>query len=153
MYTTEPFNSAADAGFFFTDTTVTIYSNASSGTPFCFSSSNTGEKCTDPYNTFDFVFTNENITGVKVDPGSSADFAPATFGSHLGLQWVSANEFTVDVTGDAPAYLSTLVIDVTTAGSGPPPVPEPSTWAMMLLGFAGLGFAAYRRGRAEPQVG
>jgi hypothetical protein len=29
-------------------------------------------------------------------------------------------------------------------------VPEPSTWAMMLLGFAGLGFAGYRRGR-EPR--
>ncbi len=27
-----------------------------------------------------------------------------------------------------------------------PNVPEPSTWAMMLLGFATLGFAAYRRG-------
>jgi PEP-CTERM motif len=26
-------------------------------------------------------------------------------------------------------------------------VPEPSTWAMMLLGFAGLGFAGYRRSR------
>jgi PEP-CTERM motif len=25
------------------------------------------------------------------------------------------------------------------------PVPEPSTWAMMLLGFAGVGFMAYRR--------
>jgi hypothetical protein len=25
-------------------------------------------------------------------------------------------------------------------------VPEPSTWAMMMLGFAGLGFLAYRRG-------
>jgi hypothetical protein len=25
-------------------------------------------------------------------------------------------------------------------------VPEPSTWAMMLLGFAGLGYAAFRRG-------
>ena len=24
-------------------------------------------------------------------------------------------------------------------------VPEPSTWAMMLLGFAGLGFLGYRR--------
>jgi hypothetical protein len=24
-------------------------------------------------------------------------------------------------------------------------VPEPSTWAMMMLGFAGLGFMAYRR--------
>ena len=28
-------------------------------------------------------------------------------------------------------------------------VPEPSTWAMMLLGFAGLGFAAYRRGHRQ----
>jgi len=32
-------------------------------------------------------------------------------------------------------------------------VPEPSTWAMMLLGFAGLGFAGYRRGaKARPVV-
>jgi unsaturated chondroitin disaccharide hydrolase len=28
------------------------------------------------------------------------------------------------------------------------PVPEASTWAMMLLGFAGFGFAGYRRARA-----
>lgn len=28
-----------------------------------------------------------------------------------------------------------------------PAVPEPSTWAMMFLGFAGLGFMAYRRSR------
>lgn len=26
-------------------------------------------------------------------------------------------------------------------------VPEPSTWAMMLIGFAGVGFVAYRRKR------
>ena len=25
--------------------------------------------------------------------------------------------------------------------------PEPSTWAMMLLGFAGIGFAGYRASR------
>ena len=30
-------------------------------------------------------------------------------------------------------------------------VPEPSTWAMMLLGFAGLGYAGYRRAR-EPRA-
>jgi PEP-CTERM motif len=30
-------------------------------------------------------------------------------------------------------------------------VPEASTWAMMLLGFAGLGFAGYRRAR-EPRA-
>jgi hypothetical protein len=29
-------------------------------------------------------------------------------------------------------------------------VPEPSTWAMMLLGFAGLGFMAYRRPKLLP---
>jgi hypothetical protein len=28
-------------------------------------------------------------------------------------------------------------------------VPEPSTWAMMLLGFAGLGYAAYRKTKTE----
>jgi hypothetical protein len=27
-------------------------------------------------------------------------------------------------------------------------VVEPSTWTMMLLGFAGLGFAGYRRAKA-----
>jgi PEP-CTERM motif len=30
-------------------------------------------------------------------------------------------------------------------------VPEPSTWAMMLLGFAGLGYAGHRRAR-EPRA-
>jgi hypothetical protein len=25
-------------------------------------------------------------------------------------------------------------------------VPEPSTWAMLFIGFASLGFAGYRRG-------
>ncbi len=49
------------------------------------------------------------------------------------------------ITGDDPAFYATLVIDVTTAGSGADGVPEPSTWAMMLLGFAGLGFVGYRR--------
>jgi len=32
-------------------------------------------------------------------------------------------------------------------------VPEPSTWAMMILGFAGVGFMAYRRSRkSSPMV-
>ena len=31
----------------------------------------------------------------------------------------------------------------------PTPVPEPSTWAMMLMGLAGVGFVAYRRGRKD----
>jgi hypothetical protein len=30
-------------------------------------------------------------------------------------------------------------------------VPEPSTWAMMMLGFAGLGFMTYRR-KSKPAL-
>ena len=33
--------------------------------------------------------------------------------------------------------------------SFPPPVPESSTWAMMLLGFAGLGVAGFSRARVR----
>ena len=31
-------------------------------------------------------------------------------------------------------------------------VPEPSTWALMLLGFAGLGYAGYRRSKKSGQT-
>jgi PEP-CTERM motif-containing protein len=31
-------------------------------------------------------------------------------------------------------------------------VPEPSTWAMMILGFFGVGFMAYRRNRGGPSL-
>jgi PEP-CTERM motif len=40
-------------------------------------------------------------------------------------------------------HADTLTIDI--IASTPPAVPEPSSWAMMLIGFSGLGFAAVRR--------
>jgi hypothetical protein len=48
--------------------------------------------------------------------------------------------------GAPPTALST--ISLTTTTDGPIPVtPEPSTWMMMAIGFLGLGYAAYARGR------
>lgn len=41
--------------------------------------------------------------------------------------------------GVTSQYFDNVSLDVTAA------VPEPSTWAMMILGFAGVGFMAYRR--------
>ena len=37
------------------------------------------------------------------------------------------------------------------SGAVTPAVPEPSTWAMMILGFAGIAFVAYRR-KSKPAL-
>jgi hypothetical protein len=40
-------------------------------------------------------------------------------------------------------FVPLLTVDFAVGGT----VPEPSTWAMLLLGFAGLGFVGYRKAR------
>jgi hypothetical protein len=134
LHDTEPFNLTANAGFWFSDTQVTIYNNSTPPPPAPF---------VDPYTTFDFKFTNENITSVAIDPSTAPDFLPGV------VTLLGPNEFTVFINGADPAYLHTFVIDVTTGGVGA--VPEPSTWAMMILGFAGIGFMAYRR-KSKPAL-
>jgi hypothetical protein len=42
-------------------------------------------------------------------------------------------------------------IDGLAVGSAVSAVPEPTTWAMMILGFAGVGFVAYRR-KSKPAL-
>ena len=48
----------------------------------------------------------------------------------------------VTIQFDLPPYSQISFVNGDLSISG---VPEPSTWAMMLLGFAGIGFMAYRR--------
>jgi hypothetical protein len=43
-------------------------------------------------------------------------------------------------------HADTFTIDV--IASPPTGVPEPATWAMMLVGFAGLGYAGYRKAKS-----
>jgi hypothetical protein len=75
------------------------------------------------------------LNGVTV---SDIHFAEYGDGWYNGSKWTNPEGGT-----------STLKIlaDFTFATSVPP-VPEPSTWAMMILGFGGVGFMAYRRKRA-----
>jgi PEP-CTERM motif len=42
------------------------------------------------------------------------------------------------------------ILNVTLTGATVSAVPEPSTWAMMILGFCGVGFMAYRRNQNGP---
>jgi hypothetical protein len=48
--------------------------------------------------------------------------------------------------GPAVLEINLPFVSVTSA------VPEPSTWAMMILDFAGVGFMAYRRKRQAPAL-
>jgi hypothetical protein len=71
------------------------------------------------------------------------------FGS-LGITGTHAGTCSFDIGLFADgALLATEVDSITVTGSA---VPEPSTWATMLLGFAGIGYLGYRRrtGAASP---
>jgi hypothetical protein len=72
-----------------------------------------------------------NFSGINntTDPGYMISFAPGNFGSV--------------VFGTGPSDFEFAVVGPSTFSVAG--VPEPSTWAMMFLGFAGLGYAAFRR--------
>jgi hypothetical protein len=74
--------------------------------------------------------------GVLALPGGPG--LPSGFVTQIGVGFTLASPATGTET--VVLYLS------------PTPVPEPSTWAMMLLGFAGLGFAGHRATRARRSV-
>lgn len=57
--------------------------------------------------------------------------------------------FSVPVCDATAECQSWVVADVVNAVAA---VPEPSTWAMLILGFAGVGFMAHRRGRTGSAV-
>jgi hypothetical protein len=63
------------------------------------------------------------------------------------------NSVTIDPIFTSSATAGTLIFSPG-VGATTPIIPETSTWAMMLIGFAGLGYAAYRQGaRARPAAG
>lgn len=68
----------------------------------------------------------------------------------LGAEWDPNNPLysasasrALGISPDIAYALAIAAEDTLLAGA--PAAPEPSTWAMMILGFAGIGFMAYRR--------
>lgn len=68
------------------------------------------------------TYLNTTLAGLGLQPG------------HTGWYW-----YTSTPDSSLPSHFDQFVLQFG------PPVPELSTWAMMLLGFCGLGWLAYRR--------
>jgi PEP-CTERM motif len=77
---------------------------------------------------------------LTLSSGGSNDVTPNSF---YGFQESSKDIAYLTLTDGYVAAIGGLSIAT---------VPEPSTWAMMLLGFAGLGFAGYRASRKGASV-
>ena len=77
------------------------------------------------------------------DIGTSLTIDTGTFSAAAGVQLDPA-------TGSGTVTVSPLGVGPTGFGAGA--VPEPSTWVMMTLGFAGLAFAGYRTSRKRVMV-
>ena len=88
------------------------------------------------------------ITGVDVAPPMSANGGQTDYASN-GYVLISSLPLFDRVVAASSA--NSFEFDNVVAGGGTTQfsaaVPEPSTWAMLLLGFAGLGYAASRRSR------
>ncbi len=108
-----------------------------SAAPFC---SVSATPCPDVFAGFGFVFFGDvDITNVTVDPASG--FSPVAGGLTF-----AATDIFVNLVGEAPSIGAALILDVTT---GTPAVPEPSTWAMGLIGFGLMGLLGYRKTRSD----
>ena len=90
---------------------------------------------------------------------TNADFGTLGFDEPLGSLGVSITSATfslVETGGDFKSMKQFEVSECVAAsgcvggGGEPPAIPELSTWAMLMLGFGGLGFAAFRRAKVRP---
>jgi len=101
------------------------------------------------------LLTLETFSGVTLTPGQQYTlvaslvgevYPPSDFYSDLGVAYNSTSSdsfgsfYFTGSSYDNNFKYRTIAFEVKGAG-----VPEPSTWAMLLLGFSGLGFAGYRK--------
>ena len=82
----------------------------------------------------------------------TAGIMPASVTTNFGHKCISGDFcngflYVNSTDGIQIANLTVSLVDLSTTAA----VPEPSTWAMMILGFAGIGFMAYRR-KSKPAV-
>jgi PEP-CTERM motif len=88
--------------------------------------------------------TISSITGVHLDAGSNYFLEVAT-GQNDIVNWIDSNTGDTGVLAGTNLNFTLPAFDILAGTGVASAVPEPSTWAMMILGFAGISFMAYRR--------
>ncbi len=98
-------------------------------------------------------------SGIRIESNGFGGLHTAPLASLTFAQFVAAvgstgiMDLTIDVDSSFVGKQQMLVSDFNINGEHfalAAPAPEPSTWAMMILGFAGVGFMAYRRRSRAP---
>ena len=109
--------------------------------------------------TFNGVTLSGTVIGLNTDFLGDDDLifpSSARLVDDHGIAFILSDGQTVDVADDGIAGGFYTVESTNTSGAATfaitAAVPEPSTWAMMLLGFCGLGFMAYRRKQNGPAL-
>ena len=144
------------SGFNLTDTEQTVVSPAIPGLNTTASSGGLGSTLTDSATLFAGYFPTGNIGFTLVGPGGStlgtdtvSVNGNGTYSTPSGFLAAMPGTYTWNTMyvpgGDVNNVQVFAMPETVTVGSA---VPEPSTWAMMLVGFAGLGFA-FRRSRRK----
>jgi PEP-CTERM motif len=87
--------------------------------------------------------------GTQTGSGITTTLTFATNPTSLDELGIGFSGFTADGLASATVSGVSLSNDGTVTSA----VPEPSTWAMMFIGFAGLGFLSYRRTRRADGTG
>ena len=83
--------------------------------------------------------TVDRLTASTIGFNFIGGIAPGSDSAQIAIE-TNATRFT-------SGFLSAFNMGSATTTGFAPAVPEPSTWAMMLVGFAGLGYAGYRKAR------
>jgi hypothetical protein len=88
-----------------------------------------------------FIGSGSNLQGAANGATLMGTFLAPNLGVQLNSLTIDGHLFGGEA-GDNFQFVSNAFIAQPALAAA---VPEPSTWAMMLIGFAGVGFAAYRR--------
>jgi hypothetical protein len=88
-------------------------------------------------NPWTMTFTSAAIGSITLNASSfSPDLTYSLLGNTVTIQWAGT-------TAAAPGTSYRAIFDIGSAAA----VPEPATWALMLLGFGAIGVAVRRKGR------